>query len=806
MKRRDAIKLLVGPAVLGGCGGGGPQPAPVVASSVSSPTPTASAPGTSSSSPSNPASTPTSPGAGPSNTAPTSATGLSLGLRGQALVPQPFTVGMALAPGLVPSGRTLGAALSAFQCDVRTRWADGSLRFAVLSGLTDRPVALLNTAISASESPPVPEPQVQASVRLLQVTDSTGATVAGGELLADLATARRAGPRPWSRAVAHRVRALPGPAMSEFHYFVPTGDEHLAVWFIVRAYVNGAVEVETIVENGWLKVARPDRRDYQAQVTVGETLRLDSGRTAPLRHWHHARWSRVDWVSGEPTLVVLPDLQHLQTTGLVPQYAVRTLLPEAYTARPSNGPRHAQWTRAMAERPAPMDRANLPATIGGAGENDTYGIIPGWGATLLIEGHEGAYWSCLANARAMGRYSLHYRDEADGRPFRVGAHRDLGYTQSSGTGLSDVDGADTRSTFLPAPGGGFADSGWTDTHGPAAYFMAALLTGRWQFIEGVSFTLGANHLKSDLLIDGLRAAGWWQQGRAQGWNFRNVAQAEAVVPSETHAGALDSADQAQRREAEGRLRINVGLLHETYVSGTGSAPPTAARGNAFGLPWQQADFNFIGGTSTADGEHGYGGLQTGFFITGALYLSAQQASVGSELKRQMQAVARHFARFPIGMFGAAIDGSAWDWRVAFFVTLGFGSPGAVQNGGDPQRTVFRRNWSENWARLKSGAPYVWAPGTFDLPEDRILRKIRFNESASSPALLLDPLPHIGADTDVLAITWAAAYAHQLQDDSQSDLAARRLYTSTTWAQSLETTFRIRPEFAVISPRATEGRR
>ncbi|HVZ35288.1 MAG TPA: hypothetical protein VG963_22835, partial [Polyangiaceae bacterium] len=199
-----------------------------------------------------------------------------------------WTVGHAFKQGDVPSGAYITGNSGTLQADIRNRWPDGSVKFAVLSGIAEftqnsaKSIALATTSAAPSGSN-VAEPTN------LDVSVTLSGTGAGTYTLQSCLGIDRS---TWSRGSPGRVRQILGPVMSEFHYYRPTSDEHIAVWFYVRRYANGATEVETVVENGWLQVASPGQRDYSVTVSVGGASKYSGS----LHHYSHARWSRVDWI------------------------------------------------------------------------------------------------------------------------------------------------------------------------------------------------------------------------------------------------------------------------------------------------------------------------------------------------------------------------------------------------------------------------------------------------------------------------------------------------------------------------------
>jgi hypothetical protein len=703
---------------------------------------------------------------------------------------KPWTCGLLFRRGAAPAGRVVGAHDGAVQVDWLTTWDDGSLRFARASGVTTAAeVPILTRGVAATGSN-VAEPSVAATVSFTSVVDHLGASVAGGSFTADIATARAAGAGAWSRTQARLVRSLAGPVCSEFHYYVPTDDVHLAVWFYVRAYSSGDTEVETVVENGWLLEASPGVRTYSVNVSVGGSTRHTG---AGIVHYHHTRWSRTDWVGADPVSMMTQAVASLRGNGIFPHYGVEALTADAYTAWPESGTKHAAWTRDLADRPAPFAIGNHDPAMGSGGHTDSYGVVPEWEATRQIEGHHGAYWSIIGNARATGRYHLHYRDESDGRVVRPTNRSGIGLSPIS-TGISDVGNS---GTLTPDPAGGIGPS-WTFTHSPAAAFCGAMLTARWSLIEEVQFQSALGVMVNTFNIRaGKRTIGWWDQNRSIGWRMRDMAQAEIVTPSILNGAALTTGPEFnQRQDVVGRIEGLMDLLQDQYVAGSGVGIQYSARGSALGAPWQNSDFDYIGG-SVNDGTHGYGGLQSGFYITGFAYLFNCRPGIGATAKAQADAVMSHLAKYTIGLLGAA-PGATRDWRVFPYVTIPLGTPGF--NGSDLLATTYYGSWDIQYTTQQS--ILTWAAGTWPLTagSDTLLRKIEFNGVS---ALRLRSLSAYTADTDLLALTWAMMQTHEATSQISipgADLAVQRLLTSGTWSASVAGIFTSRPAFSAKTSR------
>lgn len=695
---------------------------------------------------------------------------------------KPWTCGLLFRRGACPAGYTPGAHGGSVQVDRLNTWDDGSLKFARASGVTTAAEIPILTRGTPATGANVAEPSVAAVVSFSSVVDASAAVVAGGSFTADIATARTAGAGTWGRTQARLVRSLLGPKCSEFHYYVPTADAHLAVWFFVRAYSDGSTEVETVIENGWATVAGPGSRTYNAAVTIGGTDRYTGTGIVQL---HHTRWSRVDWVGTDPVSAMVQAPASLRATGLVPALGVDSLDAAAYTSYPQTGTKHSASTRALADRPAPFSIANIDPALGSGGDTDMYGPVPEWMGTWLIEGHAGAYWTCIANARAVGRYGLHHRDEDDGRPVR-GTYRTTLVINDINSGMSpNYSGA----TKTPTPSGS-APPSWTYSHSPAAAFAAALLTARWAFIEQVQFQSStADMCFNSNFKNGARIVEWYDQNRVIGWMMRDRAHAEAVTPSIINGATLTTgADFNQREETVLRIEAQMAEWQDLYVSGSGTGIQHGARGNALGAPYQQADFDLY--DTTNDGVHGYGGLQNGIYLTGAFYLFNCRPSIGSTAQSRMNAVMEHLAKYPVGLLGAT-PGATRDWRVFAHVTIPLGTPGIV--AGNMQPTIYYGSWETQYAQQQ--VVRTWEAGTWPLTagSDTNLRKIEANVAGT--ALRLRALTSFGGDTDLIALCWATNQMHEAAGRltvAGADLAIQRLLTSGTWANGVSNLFRQRP--------------
>lgn len=792
MKRRQLLFFAVGTASLSACGGaGGDTPG---SGSPSEPPAAVPPPPPSPPPPDSPPPSPT-PSPPPPPPPPPPPAGDAPPLSGNDVVwialshvggDQPFTVGQPFRKGEIASGQAITANVARFQADVRNYWDDGSVRFAVLSGVAPAGYVVVRKGGTPAAGTAVPEPAIEASVRFSSVVDASGAAVAGGSLVAELSSARAAGSGPWSRTSPRRVRQVSGPEMSEFHYFVPTADPHTHVWFYVRAYATGQVEVETVVENGWLRVAAPGRRDYDVQVSVGGTVRYQG---TAIRQHHHTRWSRVDWIGTDPQLVPRHDVTYFQATGLVPRLAVTSMNASSYASTPDAGTKYSAWTLAAANQPAPFARANIDPALGSGGHSDNVGLLPAWDMTYLVEGNAGAYLAIQGNCRAGGRFSVHYRDEASGRPARGSQYLTLCLNDTN-VGISDNAGNGVQLT--PAPTGGTNSPDWYFSHGPSLGYMAYLTSGRWSAWEELQhFSTAADFFQSGNVYGGYRIGPWYTQLRVHAWIYRIRTQAAIVAPQALAGVSIaEPLDIGQRTEALGRLDADIDYYHGVYVSGAVTATPSAARDNVFGLFYMNQDYD-----EANDGQHTYGGMMEGYNALAVMWSCLTEATSNPRLRD----LAAFVARFPVGMLGAAPGSTLWDWRVFSFYQLSFGTGG--WNGTSLVPTTFRPSWDAQWTWMTTQLP--WASGSpASITPDSRLRSIA-PDTVPGRYVLSGPIASITTSSHVVAMLACVAFAHELAarlNIPGADTMAARFYGSDTWRDSVDTSFKNYAGWAIRSRR------
>ena len=453
----------------------------------------------------------------------------------------PFSAGYAFRQGDIPSGKYITASSSSlrgFQAVVKNRWRDGSVKFAVLSGLADLQANVEQTlTIGWTDTPPSAAALGLASLKATGISASISYGSYG--------TASWSG-NGWDSPFLSPVS---GPEMSSWVYRQAIGsDQHLVAWMEVRLYRSGAVEIVPWIENGYLLRASPGERSGTATFSVNGTTRF----TGSLTLYNHTRAVLASgrtlshWLGGDPGITFRHDMGYLQLTGLVPAYRARTSASSAI------------WSR-LSTSYTPLAQHDFPNGMGAAGFHPSIGPLPEWDVAYMTSDGDARAWRAVqVNGYAAGRYGYHFRDETTNRAPRFSSYPNL--VLGSDAGISNP-GSSSTNQYTPASGGGSPPT-FTNSHMPAIGFMAYLVTGRWYFLDEMQLLSSAMFLKQTdthrNFTQGVILA-WVGANTTRGaaWTLRALADVAAVTPDD---------DEPMRSEYVGSVQSNIDSYHARYVA------------------------------------------------------------------------------------------------------------------------------------------------------------------------------------------------------------------------------------------------
>lgn len=453
----------------------------------------------------------------------------------------PFSAGYAFRRGDIPSGKYITANngnLRGFQAVVKNRWHDGSVKFAVLSGLIDLQANSEQTlTIGWTDAAPSGATQGLASLKATGISTSIS--------FGSYGTASWSG-NDWDSPFLSPVS---GSEMSSWVYRKPIGlDQHLVAWLEVRLYRGGAVEIVPWIENGYLLRPSPGERSGAVVFSVNGATRFSDSITL----YNHTRAVLASgqvlshWLNGEPGITFRHDTGYLQLTGLVPAYrGVTTASSSAMNS--------------LATTYTPLAQANYPNTMGAAGYDPSIGPLPEWDVVYLTSGGDERAWRAIqVNGYAAGRYGIHFRDESTNRAPLLSTYPNLVLDSTSGVGGT---GASTQNQYTPAASGG-TNANFATTHMPSIGFLAYLVTGRWYFLDEMQL------LASILLLKQTDRVREYSRGIIQTAAGANTVRGTAwTVRALTHAASMTPDDDtAAKNQLIGVIENNVDWYHARYVA------------------------------------------------------------------------------------------------------------------------------------------------------------------------------------------------------------------------------------------------
>jgi len=423
------------------------------------------------------------------------------------LTPGWATFGQAVPQGAAPSGLQVGSLLT--QTDVKTRWPDGSIRFAVV---TVNALAAGNYAIAAAPiasgafTPAVPAASVALSIGTATYTATLPAVASTDVWL--------------SGPLAYEGRTVIAPISSA------DGSAHpfLRVIFDTRVYGNGSGRVDVTVENVLDKTGATTVT-YNATATVNGQVVFTK---ASVQHYYLTRWRKMFTFGPTPASAITPDIAPFNAANALPPYL--SLIVNLVSS-----PTGAAYDILQA---GALD-TNMPDHSG----RPEIAPYPDWTARYLVYKNQTQRAFVLANGDLSGSWPVHVREAENSLKSGVGPERLVSLDQrptlwydarAKGSGYDYVHG-----TPLPiveygstTPGPGQSPLIPDNAHQPSIAYVPYLLTGDRYYAEEMAFWANYGMIRT-YNGDGVRGSQGilaYNETRGYGWSLRNIVDAAAYYP------------------------------------------------------------------------------------------------------------------------------------------------------------------------------------------------------------------------------------------------------------------------------------
>jgi hypothetical protein len=452
----------------------------------------------------------------------------------QAAKDAPITFGQVFRKGDVKEGLlvTLAGKPATAQVDVKRKYDDGSVRFAIVSLVVPDLAARGETKVELSARTTEPQGVGVTAADVLKTDFEAVLTFTFPDGMVRSASARR-----MLEAAGDKVRTwLAGPVVTEFLLDGPPTDKDgrpdpdLNVQFQVRAYAGGkAVRVSAVVENCWDTWAGNIGYDVTFKVGGREVY---SGKD--VNHGRLARWRKVAWLSDTPEPLVIPDVRYLLATGALPNYDTSVPVSERVL-----GQMAATWAKSRTDI---LQNGSLTMYMPTTGGRPEIGPYPQWTVRYLLSLDPRARTVVLGNGDLAGSWPIHVRPRKTGRILTVDERPKFWMVRNQyleyPTWQPDRKPLppDTKEQFVPdcAHQGSFA-------------YVPYLLTGDYYYLEEAYFW-GAYCLLAQWPVPREYGKGIVaDQLRGDAWALRNIADAGFIAPDgDPEAGYFD-----------GKVRVNI---------------------------------------------------------------------------------------------------------------------------------------------------------------------------------------------------------------------------------------------------------
>ncbi len=450
-------------------------------------------------------------------------------------VARPFAISRVFAMGEIANfaqARVNGTPVLT-QCDVRTRWPDGSLKHAEITFIADLPASATLTVDFVNQATGNNSGALDKAGMLalnwdgeIDITNGSTLSIHARQIVSDWAgnagdarvTYWRSGP-----ICTQVILEDASPTLAYDLGWDPYKSLHPI--FIVTFFpgTQAGVKVEAILQNEW----STKLRDQSYSLTL-RALGVPVYTQPTFTHYAKTDWRKTFWVGNSPGAVKIDhNLPYLIYTQVVPNFDLSKVVPassvaadvQSFSQSDMGGIEgSALWTKFMPE----------------TGGRPDIGLFPAWYVRYLYTFDPNEFNVMFGNAAAAASVPIHIRESASslfydsaqetpafGLPFSINAHPDQ-WIQN-----------------LPALAPLSTANGWTPdvAHLPNFAYIPYLITGDWYFLQQMyqmaSYAVGesdpstvtsyARHGNWGLLTNAI-------QTRGVAWATREVAQTAFMAP------------------------------------------------------------------------------------------------------------------------------------------------------------------------------------------------------------------------------------------------------------------------------------
>lgn len=440
---------------------------------------------------------------GPGNGVPNAGGSGGDGLGDFALTSGWATFGLALPAGIAASGVQIGTLTT--QTDVKARWPDGTIRFAVLTAHVQTAGTYTISAAAASGGsfvPVIPAASVTLTIDSITYTARLPSTASADMWL--------------SGPLVYEGRSVVAPMSSAD----AQGHPFLRVLFDTRVYNDGKARVDVTVENV-LDMVGATTTTYDAVITVGGQSVFTR---SAVEHYYLTRWRKVFELGGTPLSAVTLNIAPFNQSRALPPFLA--MITNVVTT--PGGPTYDI-----------LREGALGTNMPDHGGRQELGPFPDWTARYLVYQDPTQRAMVMANGDLSGSWPIHVREPEGAVNSGLGSERLVSLDQrpdvwldqrAAGNGVDHIKGSPMpiREYDSVIPGPGQSPLIPDNAHQPSLAYVPYLVTGDRYYAEEMAFWANYGMLRTyNRDARGLLTN---NEVRGIGWALRNLADAAAYYP------------------------------------------------------------------------------------------------------------------------------------------------------------------------------------------------------------------------------------------------------------------------------------
>jgi hypothetical protein len=474
---------------------------------------------------------------------------------------RPISVSRAFVQGEIPNyaQASIGGTAVLTQCDVKNRWPDGSVKFAIVSLIVPSlpasgsvTVAFSNQTTGNNTGFLTQSDMLSTSYNFqaqIQEMGTSSHTVSARNMLSN------GNFRYWLQGPIVTAVILEDRTSARSYDFNSDGGAGnplhplFEAWFYPQ---TNRVEVGYTMENVWAgSTASSSMRDqtYSFTLTSGQTSPVTHFTQPSFNHIGRSRWYRHFWVGNNAPAAIRIDhnLAYLAQTQLIPNYDTSLVIDPTVIAREFTG-----WTNGnQTLTGGPNGVGNIPKDMNAGGAADTIGLMTKYETMYLMTmgTDDRMLTMTFGNADLVGRVPFHYREADTNLFFDTGSVNAFGHVVSVnarpfvnlGIGFNSAfndncSGANTKTLNLgTVTADGWDTNGMDPSHWPEFDFVAYLMSGKYYYMEEAQFAAaymeafshGCPGSYRDTVAGVLNES---QPGRGEAWAFRTVTHGWLASP------------------------------------------------------------------------------------------------------------------------------------------------------------------------------------------------------------------------------------------------------------------------------------